>query len=351
MMNLPDHLSLRLVRLQSAQELEQNEAGLNFLLSKGGIGEFTSMQASHRLVAGDILVFDGGSRAKLAVFDNKGEFHFWTFSVIFENLLPLFDGREIGLLRHIFDNFQAGRLYPGASPLATECRRLLGAVPTEWNLDHRGQLVRIAAAILSVEFKDALAVRNGAYRSADHMVHVFERLTSADLISLSVGQMADRFSCSRRQLNRLFHRHFGVSVAALRMEMRLIKAISLLRDVHSKVIHVAEECGFNHLGLFNTCFRRRFGASPGQWRKSACAAMRGRSNRLEPAPGCPMRQAGFCPLLAGPATAPPAAAAGCLGKITDGEGVLEDLKRHNLLLGMLPPTPVKSHLPGARQNQ
>jgi hypothetical protein len=29
---------------------------------------------------------------------------------------------------------------------------------------------------------------------------------------------------------------------------------------------VAEKCGFNHLGLFNTCFKKRFGTSPGQWR-------------------------------------------------------------------------------------
>ncbi len=31
----------------------------------------------------------------------------------------------------------------------------------------------------------------------------------------------------------------------------------------SKVINVATQCGFNHLGLFNTCFKRRFGISPG----------------------------------------------------------------------------------------
>jgi len=348
MMNIPDHLSLRLVRLQSAQQLQQTEAGLNFLLSKGGIGRFTSMQASHRLVAGDILVSAGVSRAKLAVFDRCGEFHFWTFSVILENLLPLFDTNEIGLLRHVFDHFQAGRLYPGQSPLAAECRRLLGAVPTECNLDHRGQLVRIAASILSVEFKDALALRNGAFQPDDHMVQVFDKLTSSELIHLSVGEMADRFSCSRRQLNRLFHRHFGVSVAALRMEMRLIKAVSLLRDIHTKIITVAEECGFNHLGLFNTCFRRRFGASPGQWRKTTCAAARARSTPPAATPSCPMRQAGLCPLQTGPAQDPPAVLTTCLGKILNGADVLEDIKRHDRILGALRPTPMKSNLPGAR---
>jgi hypothetical protein len=32
---------------------------------------------------------------------------------------------------------------------------------------------------------------------------------------------------------------------------------------------VADQCGFNHLGLFNTCFKKRFGTTPGQWRQRA----------------------------------------------------------------------------------
>jgi hypothetical protein len=72
-------------------------------------------------------------------------------------------------------------------------------------------------------------------------------------------------------LNRLFHQYFGFSLAALRMEMRLLKAMALLRDPDAKVINVAEKCGFNHLGLFNTCFKRRFGVTPGQWRNGSLA--------------------------------------------------------------------------------
>ena len=100
-------------------------------------------------------------------------------------------------------------------------------------------------------------------------MQVFEELSATELLTLSVGDMAHKFSCSRRHLNRLFHQHFGCSVAALRMEMRLLKALSLLRDPDVKIINVAEQCGFNHLGLFNACFKKRFGNTPGQWRKGA----------------------------------------------------------------------------------
>ena len=107
--------------------------------------------------------------------------------------------------------------------------------------------------------------------------------------------MAGKFGCSRRHLNRLFHQHFGVSVAALRMEMRLLRAVALLRNPDAKVINVAEECGFNHLGLFNICFKRRFGTSPGQWRKKAVPKEDRPSGLGGASPDCPLRVNGLCP--------------------------------------------------------
>src|SRR3974390_1742932 len=47
--------------------------------------------------------------------------------------------------------FARPRHYPAASPLAAECQRLLRAVPSKYNLDHRSQLLRVAAAILTPE--------------------------------------------------------------------------------------------------------------------------------------------------------------------------------------------------------
>src|SRR5207248_10534258 len=114
-------------------------------------------------------------------------------------------------------------------------------------------------------------------------------------LELPVGALADKFNCSRRHLNRLFHQRFGCSVAALKMEVRLLKAVTLLRDPAAKIINVAEQCGFNHLGLFNTCFKRRFGASPGQWRKGSMATGKQRADLFDGAPVCPLRSNGLCP--------------------------------------------------------
>jgi AraC-like DNA-binding protein len=289
-----DYLSLRLVRLKPAEEWVNNGPGLSFVFPKGGGGKFISGPVTQRLAPGDVFVLDGALGGKLCVAD-QAEMVFRHFSVSCEHLFPLFASSEICLLQSVTDEFKRSKLYAASSTLARECHGLLRDVPPQFNLDHRSQLLRVAAAILSVEFKNAHGRRVGFVRVEEHMIQVFEKLSVSEILGLSVGELANKFGCSRRHLNRLFHHHFGVSVATLRMELRLSKAVSLLRNPDAKVIRVAEECGFNHLGLFNTCFKRRFGTSPGRWRKATVPAA------IQPAvlpvgdPACPMRISGLCP--------------------------------------------------------
>lgn len=292
-LNHPDYLSLQSIRLKSAEEFTPQPDGLTLVLVKSGIGKCSGRTNTHRLNPGEVLIVNGAAGIKLGIYD-KGEFQFWTFSFNFESLMPLFSGNEISLLHNLTDSFKNPRIHPSNSPLAAECLQLVAAVPEQINLNHRGHLIRIAAAVLSADFKEAQTQRSGFVSAEDHMVQVFQRLSPSEFISLSVGELAEKFSCSRRHLNRLFHQHFGVSVASLRMEMRLLKAMSLLRDPEAKIINVAEQCGFNHLGLFNTCFKRRFGASPGHWRKAATQTSQASPARTSAHVACPLHANGLC---------------------------------------------------------
>ena len=292
-LNHPDHLSLHSIRLKSTEEFTPHPDGLTVVLAKSGSGKCTTRTATHRLNQGEILIVNGTAGIKLGIYD-KGEFQFWTFSFNFENLLPLFSSNEITLLHNLTDSFKSPRIHPASSPLAAECMHLVATVPKQVNLNHRGHLIRIATSVLSVDFKEVQTQRSGFVSAEDHMVQVFQRLSPTEFTSLSVGELAEKFSCSRRHLNRLFHQHFGVSVASLRMEMRLLKAMALLRDPEAKIINVAEQCGFNHLGLFNTCFKRRFGASPGQWRKAALQTSSTSPAKIATQVACPLHANGLC---------------------------------------------------------
>jgi AraC-like DNA-binding protein len=286
-----EYLTLKLRRLKCPEQMELNGRGLLFMILRGGEGACQCGPSLHRLGSGDVLVVDSAARGQIHVRDN-GEMVFWSFVAELEHLFPLFSGREICLLQKVAEGFKAGRVYPGGSPLAKECLRLAEEVPVQFSLEHRSHVLSVVSAILSAEFKAAQPKLADFVPMGDHVLQVFERLGTNELLSLPVGELARKFNCSRRHLNRLFHQHFGVSVAALRMEMRLLKAVSLLLDPDAKIIHVAEKCRFNHLGLFNTCFKKRFGSSPSQWRKIITEARR--RPAAKGANGCPFQGQGFC---------------------------------------------------------
>jgi AraC-like DNA-binding protein len=292
-----DHFKLRLVRLQPSElwiNPSQNEDEFTFVFLKGGIAKYVFPNATQRLVPGNILVLSKHSIGRLYA-DEKSECVFATFSLLFEHLFPLFASNEIGLLHNVMANFKAGKIFMPGSSVAAECQPILEIAYTQSRLQQRSQLLRIVAAILSDEFKTVHSQRSGLGWAEDHMIQVFEKLSSAELLKLSVDELAAKFSCSRRHLNRLFHQHFGLSITALRMEIRLLKAVSLLRNPREKVINVAEQCGFNHLGLFNTCFKRRYGTSPGQWRKLSLGGESAAARKTEGRPACPLHANGLCP--------------------------------------------------------
>ncbi len=149
-----------------------------------------------------------------------------------EHLLPLLAGDEVALLENVAGQFKDSKLFPASSPLAKKCHRWIEEVPAQSDLEHRSHLLRIGAAILNEEFHTAQRQRVGLGQVEGRVIQVFEQLSVDQLLGLSVPELAAKFGCSRRHLNRLFHQYFGFSVSALRMEMRLLKAVSLLRNAN-----------------------------------------------------------------------------------------------------------------------
>jgi AraC family multidrug resistance transcriptional activator len=299
-----DHLTLRTVHLRPHEEWSSEGQGLAFVLATTGHAKHLQGKMAQPVGPGDVLVLDRACGGKLAA-QEGGEFCFGSFGLNPEHLFPLFDSAELSFLQKITDNFKGARVYPAQSESARECHQLADGITTQHDLGHRSQLLRVAAVILSVEFKQARRQSSGYVRMEEHMLQVFEQLSTSEILNSSVCGLAEKFGCSRRHLNRLFHQHFGISVAALKMEMRLLKAVSLLRNPDAKVIHVAQECGFNHLGLFNACFKRRFGTSPGVWRKPLGPSGGQLDGSMIGSLGCPLRVTGLCPHVGSADAGPP----------------------------------------------
>lgn len=83
--------------------------------------------------------------------------------------------------------------------------------------------------------------------------------------------LGQKIGLSPRYIQALLH-ETGASFTERVLELRLQKArTALMSRQHGrlKVSEIAYACGFNDISYFNQAFRRRFGASPGQFRGSA----------------------------------------------------------------------------------
>jgi AraC-like DNA-binding protein len=261
----PQYLRLRVTRLKGGAKWTEDGGGLCFVFPKGGEATWFCGPEAHPLSPGDVFVFVAGSDS-IGLHSGKRGFDFSSFSNRIEHVYPLFTANEIGLLTELVKTFQGGRLYPASSALAAECNKLISEAPTEYNLGYRIHLLKVAAAVLSAELEALGKSRPGLLRDDDRMAQTFESLSITDMLALPVAKLSWRFDCSQRQLNRFFHSRFGVSVRAWRMEIRLQRAATLLRNPAVKVVDVAQQSGFNSVSLFSCSFKRRFGIWPGQWR-------------------------------------------------------------------------------------
>jgi len=97
--------------------------------------------------------------------------------------------------------------------------------------------------------------------------HLVRRMPEAELSQCSLRDLAGQLNCSERHFTRLFRLEFGVPFRARQIELRLLHARQLLRDSDAKIINVAYDSGYHHLGLFNMMFKKRFGMTPGEWRQ------------------------------------------------------------------------------------
>lgn len=79
---------------------------------------------------------------------------------------------------------------------------------------------------------------------------------------VSLDELANHVSLSRRQLERLFQKHLSCVPTRYYLELRLERARQLLLQTSKSVVDVAFACGFVSAPHFSKCYRDCFGIPP-----------------------------------------------------------------------------------------
>jgi AraC-like DNA-binding protein len=280
------HLELTRLVIVPSDEWIKPISGWAFFLVESGYGYWRGFKGAKELAAGDLIAVSG-YRPGTFLASQLGQLQLRYFVVnlhLLGGILTVAEQRRlVDLLEQ--ENSLEGH-YSGSHPMAEALVRLSSQVEALKRFEVCCRLLAYFAEFVRDFLPEAADREKPPKTCQDRFSQLVSKLPVAELLSRETGELARACACSPRHFNRLFRGHFGVSVRAKQVELRLQKAQRLLRESDNKIIDIALESGYHHLGLFNSVFKRKFGLTPSKWRQrnriEARGELIGSRGRLNP---------------------------------------------------------------------
>jgi AraC-like DNA-binding protein len=261
------HLELIRLSVSPAREWENTDEGWGFFIVEGGFGYWRGPKGACDLAAGELVAGRGAGKGVFLA-SQLGALQLRYFTV---NPLMLGGVLTLGEQRKLTETTAPALglegLYPNDTPLAREFARICAETDTAKHFQAAARLLGFFADFIKEQLPEGQDTERVLKTSQDRFELLVARFSVAELLGKEMAELAKACGCSARHFNRLFRCRFGVSMRTKQVELRLQKAQRLLRESDGKVIDVALESGYHHLGLFNSAFKKKFGVTPSKWRQ------------------------------------------------------------------------------------
>ena len=264
-MAIERHLILQELTLRPSGEWTPPMPGWTMARVAEGVGYWLHGGSARELKPGDGFAVAGGSSMVLRA-SQLGPLKLEFFLVqpqFLNGLITVTEGHQLE---------QAGKnstaqvfIFAAAEPLGQKFTRLVAQTQRE-NLPARSALLQLWSQAVAGALTLPLAADHGQ-NLRGRFRQLVAQMPDAELARHSLTELAGQLHCSERHFSRLFREEFGVPLRTRQTELRLQRALQLLADANAKIINVAYESGYRHLGLFNAMFKKRFGATPSEWRQ------------------------------------------------------------------------------------
>lgn len=224
------------------------------------------------LETGDVVALPAGSVAGFSAARNRtSSIQFYLVSL--ELLTGVFSYDERRRMLAIADLKQPLVRHLGADPAACGYVSVFDGERESSPSLMRCEMLRLLALLLADRTADVNLVRRSE-TARERVAEFLKCRAESALVSHTVGELARFCGCSQRHFSRLFHECSGVCIRERQIQLRLKRAEQLLRESNAKIIQVAMDSGYRHIGLFNATFKKRFGMTPGEWRRRKTGARR-----------------------------------------------------------------------------
>jgi AraC-like DNA-binding protein len=158
------------------------------------------------------------------------------------------------------------RVFRPDHPVSEKFKQICSTPPGH-QFSARLHMLEIFTEILADEFKSAVDEPNATNSARARMADLLREMPAEALLDLKLDELVQQMRCTPRHVSRVFNEVVGTCFRKKQGELRLLRAQELLATTDTKVVEVAMDSGFQSVSLFNLMFKRRFGSTPGEWRK------------------------------------------------------------------------------------
>lgn len=261
-----EHLFLEQEEIAASAEWDLTPVGWCLVRFSEGVGYYFGRKHPQELVAGNIIIVPPGKsatfRASQLASMRLSYFHFRP--ELLNALLTLSEQQRLAIVSNSPE--KEIRCLPANHPMAKQFTALMDS--SENPLLQRCQMLALIATLFESNLKPLPQPEFIQASALAKFLELIQKTPEAELLICTPADLARRCGCSVRHFTRLFRTNFGASVRSKQTQLRLEKARQLLCDTDAKVHRIALDSGYRHLGLFNLTFKKHFGITPTQFRRT-----------------------------------------------------------------------------------
>lgn len=157
-------------------------------------------------------------------------------------------------------------LYPAFDDCIKKLDAISGSREYGYQMAVKGILFQILFLVLKAS---GLEPSPGSRKSREKMKQLLEYVEEHFGERITIEDAAAICYYSKSHFMKYFKQYMGMSFISYLNDYRLSRAAAELLSSDDGITAVAERCGFDNLSYFNRLFRRRYGMTPGEYRKNA----------------------------------------------------------------------------------
>ena len=181
-------------------------------------------------------------------------------SVDTEFFMPLLSGR-LTFLHHVTPDLG---YYGELAHCLDEADRICTTFPKGYKLALKGCLYQFFYVLYSNADEGP---KSGKNTSLARIKDILKYVETHYQQEITIDEIAEVAGFSSSHFMKFFKKEMGTSFIDYLNQYRLSMATRLLLSSDSNILEIAEECGYDNLSYFTRLFKKRYGITPGDYRK------------------------------------------------------------------------------------